>query len=137
MKITINLDKLNPSFNQLVSQKLKEAGLPGCFGLMTLPLIPETEKFEDSDLLITTKTVGREQIATTELSSFIDGSEALLEGKALSIPGFKKLISRKEAIVTSYVDQAILCSKCKFTEVCNMLTKNTLESAKLLQIGEN
>ncbi len=137
MKISINVDKLEPSYEEAVSTKLTELNLPSCFGSMVLPLLHHVEQFDDSEILVVGKSVPEETKIKIDLSELVEGSDVLIEGKALTLKGFSKIMSLKERKVLLYITQCIACSTCKLTDVCYKLTRNTLLSVQLYKEASN
>ncbi len=131
MKIFINLDKIHPAFDELISQKLKERNLPSCMGFMVVPLLDKVKDFEDTDILVPKGSIASELVVETDLKDLTEGSDAVIEGKILSIEGFRNIISYKEKRAELYADQCLQCSTCKHFTVCDKLTRNTLLSLVL------
>ena len=137
MKISIDIDKIHPSYEESVSTKLKEAKLPSCFGLMVLPLLHHVEVFEDSDIFVVEKSIPKERKVNIDLKELVGGSEALVEGKAITSEGFSKIVNVKERKVDLYVSQSLACSTCKLYDICYKLTRNTLLSVQLYKEAFN
>ena len=134
MKLSINLNKLTPTPDELLSTKLEKENLPSCFGAMILPIIKSKRIFEDIEILVPNGSVPKELTIDIDLNNITDNKcPAVVDNKVITFEGFTKIIKSSEVEVKKYVDQCVKCSTCKFTNVCNMLTQNTLKSASLLK----
>ena len=134
MKIRINLDGVGTPIDKLITNKLSNLDLPGCFGKMTLPILKKEVIVDDREynILYPTKTLPvSERISPENIISGTDIKEFSITKESI-----KKINKIKEDRTNEYVSRISDCLNCKYSDICSKLTLNYLISISILIGGK-
>ncbi|GEM_PF-5700893 len=133
MKLKINLEKLPPTYDSLIIDRLEKKNLPSCMGGMLLPILNQIEEIEDTDIIAPTESIPEINRANVDLTEVCANSDKVLTGNSMTVSGLKHILAFKESKANAFVDQCEKCINCTYIEVCNNLTRNTLQSFAIMQ----
>jgi len=138
MKVSVNLNAIDPPLEELVYSKLDKNNLPRCIGSMLLPLLKSVEEFDGSDILAVKDGKKDQLLVDSDLKNIIlSPSLDSIPDLSLTIDGLKKLIDFKEAKAVKFADQCFQCVSCPYIDICYKLTQNTLKLIIALKKKEN
>lgn len=138
MKVKVNVNARGVTTDSLIENKLKDAGLPTCFGQLILPAVKNIISCEIANLFVARDTAHPDNIASDKIGDLyklvIDQYDtAFLNKHVLSVDGENFIQKFKEEQASMYVDQIIKCVSCEHKDLCSKLTENYIRSLVLKQ----
>ena len=124
MNILIDVEKINIDVQGMIADKLRQNNIPECFGMMVLPLIYTHQEFRMDEVMELTKSVNVEDRLDVDTSSFVQGSEGLIDEFCFSKKSYQKLVEFFDNKANEYVEQAKKCISCDLIDKCCKLTQN-------------
>jgi len=123
----IKIDGIGAPIKKMIADKLVASNVPGCLGNMCPKIIEATINIEESAVLRIQESIKKELVEIDNIVDvLIDDKNKFLDYSkyALTKEGFDKISGIKESSVEEYVNQVIMCTQCKYVDVCNKLTQN-------------
>ena len=137
MHVTINIDKIGESVEDLIKKKLRSKKLPECLGNMSPPLVNNIIDVADNVVFKVQGCIPKENIILQDVENIVIrqkyDTEHTYHKFVLDINGRDIIESMKERAANSYVDHVSLCITCKYVEICDKLTTHYLSTINLVE----
>jgi len=137
MNVTILVNKIGESVEDLIKKKLKSKKLPECLGNMSPPLINTTVYMEDSLVFKVKGSIPKENVVLQGVDDIVEHQKydtgVTYNRFVLDVNGRDMIETIKEKAASSYVDHVSLCLTCKYVDICDKLTAHYLSTINLVE----
>ena len=131
--IKVKINDIDDSIDKLIEEALSKVKLPTCLGMQTPPLLYNEIDIEETEIVKINFEVEEENTySVKDLNKTINSAIYSKDYKfAIMKSGIKKANELKQKMVDEYVAHLERCVHCKYTDICDKLTRHYRETVNI------